>query len=35
LVCTRNDDLDAVLEATPKPRWSGINTWLYVTVLFL
>jgi hypothetical protein len=26
LVCTRNDDLDAVLEATPKPRWSGINT---------
>ncbi|KAH8523079.1 hypothetical protein H0E87_003655 [Populus deltoides] len=22
LVCTRNDDLDAVLEATPKPRWS-------------
>jgi hypothetical protein len=26
LVCTRNDDLDAVLEATPKPRSSGINT---------
>jgi len=26
LVCTRNDDLDVVLEATPKPRSSGINT---------
>ncbi|XP_073263207.1 uncharacterized protein [Populus alba] len=24
LVCTRNDDLDAVLEATPKPRWSDL-----------
>lgn len=23
LVCTRNDDLDAVLESTPKSRWSG------------
>lgn len=23
LVCTRNDDLEAVLEATPKSRWSG------------
>ena len=23
LVCTRNDDLDAVLEATPKSRWHG------------
>jgi hypothetical protein len=23
LVCTRNDDLDAVLEATPKSRWRG------------
>ncbi|CAN1223950.1 hypothetical protein LINPERPRIM_LOCUS2182 [Linum perenne] len=24
LVCTRNDDLDAVLEATPKSRWSDL-----------
>lgn len=23
LVCTRNDDLEAVLEATPRNRWSG------------
>ena len=23
LVCTRNDDLEAVLEATPRPRWNG------------
>ena len=23
LVCTRNDDLDGVLEATPKSRWRG------------
>lgn len=23
LVCTRNDDLDAVLEATPQSRWKG------------
>jgi hypothetical protein len=23
LVCTRNDDLDAVLENTPKSRWRG------------
>lgn len=23
LVCTRNDDLDGVLEATPKSRWCG------------
>lgn len=26
LVCTRNDDLEAVLEATPKSRWNGITT---------
>lgn len=25
LVCTRNDDLDGVLEATPKSRWRGMN----------
>jgi len=25
LVCTRNDDLDAVLEATPQSRWKGRN----------
>ncbi|KAG6413250.1 hypothetical protein SASPL_125958 [Salvia splendens] len=25
LVCTRNDDLDAVLESTPKSRWSVIE----------
>lgn len=25
LVCTRNDDLDAVLESTPKSRWSGTH----------
>lgn len=24
LVCTRNDDLEAVLESTPKSRWSGM-----------
>ena len=24
LVCTRNDDLDCVLEATPKSRWRGM-----------
>lgn len=24
LVCTRNDDLEAVLDATPKSRWSGM-----------
>ncbi|XP_011623779.1 uncharacterized protein LOC18435308 isoform X1 [Amborella trichopoda] len=24
LVCTRNDDLDAVLDATPRPRWSDL-----------
>ncbi|MCD9560550.1 hypothetical protein HAX54_019249, partial [Datura stramonium] len=24
LVCTRNDDLEAVLEATPKSRWSDL-----------
>lgn len=24
LVCTRNDDLEVVLEATPRPRWNGI-----------
>lgn len=24
LVCTRNDDLDAVLQSTPQSRWSGI-----------
>lgn len=23
LVCTRNDDLDAVLDATPRSRWRG------------
>jgi hypothetical protein len=26
LVCTRNDDLDAVLEATPPSRWNGTST---------
>ncbi|PQQ17480.1 uncharacterized protein Pyn_12438 [Prunus yedoensis var. nudiflora] len=26
LVCTRNDDLEAVLEAIPRPRWNGIAT---------
>jgi hypothetical protein len=26
LVCTRNDDLDAVLEATPPSRWNGTFT---------
>jgi hypothetical protein len=26
LVCTRNDDLEAVLEVTPKSRWSGTDT---------
>lgn len=23
LVCTRNDDLEAVLEVTPQSRWNG------------
>lgn len=23
LVCTRNDDLDAVLQSTPQSRWNG------------
>lgn len=26
LVCTRNDDLDAVLDSTPKSRWNGTFT---------
>ncbi|KAL4279683.1 hypothetical protein GQ457_03G042630 [Hibiscus cannabinus] len=26
LICTRNDDLEAVLEATPKSRWNGTFT---------
>lgn len=26
LVCTRNDDLEAVLEATPQSRWNGTDT---------
>ena len=25
-VCTRNDDLEAVLEVTPKSRWNGTTT---------
>lgn len=25
LVCTRNDDLEAVLEVTPRSRWNGIT----------
>lgn len=25
-VCTRNDDLEAVLEATPRSRWNGTNS---------
>lgn len=29
LVCTRNDDLDAVLEVTPKSRWKGRNFVLF------
>ena len=24
LVCTRNDDLEAVLESTPRSRWNGM-----------
>lgn len=27
-VCTRNDDLEAVLEATPRPRWDGMFDFL-------
>ena len=33
LVCTRNDDLDAVLDATPKSRWRG--TWPQLVCLHL
>jgi hypothetical protein len=33
LVCTRNDDLDAVLDATPPPRWSGTD--LYTRFFFV
>lgn len=34
-VCTRNDDLDAVLEATPQSRWKGLNfTLSFMTLLF-
>lgn len=33
LVCTRNDDLDAVLEATPRSRWSGIFLLLFCSCL--
>lgn len=29
LVCTRNDDLDAVLDATPPSRWSGTNLYTF------
>lgn len=29
-VCTRNDDLDAVLQSTPRPRWSGTSTFVCV-----
>lgn len=35
LVCTRNDDLDAVLEATPQSRWKGLNfTLSFMTLLY-
>nr|GMD10589.1 uncharacterized protein LOC109165468 [Ipomoea batatas] len=32
LVCTRNDDLEAVLEATPKSRWSGMIIFLLLII---
>lgn len=32
LVCTRNDDLDAVLQSTPQSRWSGT---IIITYLFI
>lgn len=32
LVCTRNDDLDSVLEATPRSRWSG-NYFLIIIIM--
>lgn len=25
MVCTRNDDLEAVLQSTPRPRWNGMT----------
>ena len=25
MVCTRNDDLEAVLQSTPQPRWNGMT----------
>lgn len=34
LVCTRNDDLEAVLEATPKSRWSGMLCYSIVVFTF-
>lgn len=33
LVCTRNDDLDAVLDSTPKSRWNGTNNYYYPRIL--
>lgn len=35
LVCTRNDDLEAVLEATPKSRWSGMLEFPSITLCYL
>lgn len=34
LVCTRNDDLDAVLEATPPSRWNGTPTSALLAISF-
>lgn len=36
LVCTRNDDLDAVLDSTPKSRWSGMiyNYLCFIIVIY-
>lgn len=37
LVCTRNDDLDAVLQSTPQSRWNGsiIRTYSFSSRVFL
>lgn len=30
LVCTRNDDLEAVLDATPRSRWDGMYVHIFL-----
>lgn len=35
LVCTRNDDLEAVLDSTPKSRWSGMIVFMISGPLYV